>query len=132
VAGGGLLASDLLAQMKGLCLQGDLARTEPKRLRYTLLHTAGLVVRSVRRTTLRLGEGWLWADDLVEHGLQGEGSPRGRGPLTTLAPTCAVTRTSSAPLVQSGNSWSRRTSRRTWFPQDLGILAASGSQATSA
>jgi hypothetical protein len=60
-----LLAGDLLAQMKGLCLQGDLARAEPKRLRYSLLHTAGLVVRSARRATLRLAEGWPWADDLV-------------------------------------------------------------------
>jgi hypothetical protein len=60
-----LLAGDLLAQMKGLCLEGDLARAEPKRLRYSLLHTAGLVVRSARRATLRLAEGWPWADDLV-------------------------------------------------------------------
>jgi len=60
-----LLAGDLLAWTKGLCLEGDLARVEPKRLRYTLLHTAGVVVRSARRTTLRLAEGWPWATDLV-------------------------------------------------------------------
>ena len=60
-----LLAGDLLAWTKGLCLEGDLARAEPKRLRYTLLHTAGVVVRSARRTTLRLAEGWPWATDLV-------------------------------------------------------------------
>jgi hypothetical protein len=36
-----LIASDLLAWMKGLCLEGELARAEPKRLRYTLLHSAG-------------------------------------------------------------------------------------------
>jgi len=59
------MAGDLLAWMKALCLEGDLARAEPKRLRYTLLHTAGIVVRSARRTTLRLAEGWPWADDLV-------------------------------------------------------------------
>lgn len=57
--------SDLLSWMKGLCLDGDLARAEPKRLRYTLLHTAGVVVRSARQVTLRLAEGWPWADDLV-------------------------------------------------------------------
>lgn len=34
-----LMASDLLAWMKGLCLEGELARVEPKRLRYTLLHS---------------------------------------------------------------------------------------------
>ena len=60
-----LMAGDLLAWTKGLCLEGDLARAEPRRLRYTLLHTAGIVVRSARRTTLRLAEGWPWADDLV-------------------------------------------------------------------
>ncbi len=60
-----LIAGDLLAWMKGLCLEGDLKRAEPKRLRYTLLHTAGVVVRSARRSTLRLAEGWPWADDLV-------------------------------------------------------------------
>jgi Transposase DDE domain group 1 len=60
-----LMAGDLLVWMKGLCLEGELACAEPKRLRYTLLHTAGLLVRSARRTTLRIAEGWPWADDLV-------------------------------------------------------------------
>lgn len=60
-----LIASDLLAWMKGLCLEGELVRAEPKRLRYTLLHTAGVLVRSARRTTLRIAEGWPWADDLI-------------------------------------------------------------------
>ena len=60
-----LMAGDLLAWTKGLCLEGELARAEPKRLRYTLLHTAGLIVRSARQTTLRLAESWPWADQLV-------------------------------------------------------------------
>jgi len=59
------MAGDLLAWTKSLCLEGDLGRAQPKRLRYTLLHTAGLVVHSARRTTLRLAEGWPWADQLV-------------------------------------------------------------------
>jgi hypothetical protein len=59
------VAGDLLAWTKGLCLDDDLARAEPKRLRYTLLHTAGIVVHSARRATLRLAEGWPWADQLV-------------------------------------------------------------------
>ena len=61
-----LIASDLLAWTKGLCLEGELARAEPKRLRYTLLHTAGVLVRSARCTTLRIAENWPWADDLVD------------------------------------------------------------------
>jgi hypothetical protein len=60
-----LIAGDLLAWTKGLCLAGDLAHAEPKRLRYTLLHTAAIVVRSARRTTVRIAEGWPWADELV-------------------------------------------------------------------
>jgi len=60
-----LIAGDLLAWTRGLCLDGELARAEPKRLRYTLLHTAAIVVRSARRTTLRIAEGWPWADALV-------------------------------------------------------------------
>jgi hypothetical protein len=60
-----LIAGDLLVWMKGLCLESELARAEPKRLRYTLLHTAGVLVHSARRTTLRIAEGWPWADDLV-------------------------------------------------------------------
>ena len=60
-----LLAGDLLAWTRGLCLRGELARAEPKRLRFTLLHAAGVIVRSARRLTLRLATGWAWADDLV-------------------------------------------------------------------
>jgi hypothetical protein len=60
-----LIAGDLLVWLKGLCLEGELARAEPKRLRYTLLRAAGLLVRSGRRTTLRIAQGWPWADDLV-------------------------------------------------------------------
>jgi hypothetical protein len=61
-----LIASDLLAWMKGLCLDGELARAEPKRLRYTLLHSAGILVSSARRTTLRVAQHWPWADELVD------------------------------------------------------------------
>lgn len=60
-----LLAGDLLAWMKGLCLRGELAQAEPKRLRYALLHTAGVIVRSARRVVLRIAAGWPWADELV-------------------------------------------------------------------
>jgi len=60
-----LIAGDLLAWTKGLCLQGELAQAEPKRLRYTVLHTAGVIVRSARRVTLRITEGWPWAEELV-------------------------------------------------------------------
>lgn len=60
-----LVAGDLLAWMKGLCLRGELARAEPKRLRFALLHAAGVLVRSAHRLTLRIAAGWAWADELV-------------------------------------------------------------------
>jgi hypothetical protein len=60
-----LLAVDLLSWTKHLCLSGELSRAEPKRLRYTLLHAAGQLVTSGRRTTLRLATQWPWATDLV-------------------------------------------------------------------
>ena len=41
-----LIAHDLLVWCQRLLLTGDLARAEPKRLRYTLLHTAGLIART--------------------------------------------------------------------------------------
>ena len=48
-----------------LCLDGQLARAEPKRLRYCLFHTAAVITRSGRRTWLRLADGWPWADQLA-------------------------------------------------------------------
>jgi len=60
-----LVAQDLLAWTKLLCLDGDLARAEPKRLRYCLLHAAGLITRSGRRLRLHIADGWPWADQLV-------------------------------------------------------------------
>jgi hypothetical protein len=60
-----MIATDLLAWLKGLCLNGEHARAAPKRLRYTLLHTPGILTRSARRTTLRIAAGWPWADQLL-------------------------------------------------------------------
>jgi Transposase DDE domain group 1 len=60
-----LIAHDLLAWTRLVALDGDLARAEPKRLRYCLLHTAGVVARSGRRTRLRLAAGWPWHSELV-------------------------------------------------------------------
>jgi hypothetical protein len=60
-----MIASDLLAWLKALCLDGELAIAEPKRLRYTLLHTAAILIRSARSTILRIATGWPWADHLV-------------------------------------------------------------------
>jgi hypothetical protein len=60
-----LAAVDLVAWMANLCLDGDLAIAEPKRLRYALLHTAARVVRSARTLTVRFPRTWPWTDALV-------------------------------------------------------------------
>jgi hypothetical protein len=60
-----LIAQELLAWVRVLCLDGELALAEPKRLRQRLLHVAARVVRSGRRTTLRLPRSWPWAEALV-------------------------------------------------------------------
>ena len=44
---------------------GELAKAEPKRLRYCLLHAAGVIARGGRRTRLRIAAGWPWANELV-------------------------------------------------------------------
>ena len=55
------MAQDLLAYTQLLCLAGELRRAEPKRLRQRLLHVAGKLTRSGRRTTLHLPRSWPWA-----------------------------------------------------------------------
>lgn len=60
-----LIAQDLMCWAQALLLDGELARCEPKRLRYRLLHVAGRITRSGRRLRLHLPERWPWAGALV-------------------------------------------------------------------
>jgi hypothetical protein len=60
-----LIAQDLLTWTKLICLDGELAKAEPKRLRQRLLHTAAKLVRHGRRTHLRLDRDWPWAKALT-------------------------------------------------------------------
>ncbi len=61
-----LTATDLIAWTQMLLLDGDLAKAEPKKLRYRLLHTAARIVRTGRRTLLRLNAAWPWGADLAQ------------------------------------------------------------------
>ncbi len=56
-----LVAADLLAFTQTMLLDGELARAEPKKLRYRLLHTAARITRGQRRVFLRLAKNWPWA-----------------------------------------------------------------------
>lgn len=60
-----LLAGDLLAWLRTLALDGELALAKPKRLRGRLLHIAGRITRSGRRHTLHLPRAWPWAKELL-------------------------------------------------------------------
>ena len=59
------LAADLVAWLRLLALDGELARAEPKTLRYRLLHVPARLVRSARRRRLRIPSSWPWADALA-------------------------------------------------------------------
>jgi hypothetical protein len=61
-----LIAHDLLAWTQRLALTGELARCEPKRLRYRLLHVAGRLAFHARKATLRIDSAWPWAIALVD------------------------------------------------------------------
>jgi len=60
-----LIGQDLLAWTQRLLLTGELARCEPKRLRYRLLHVAGRLTRHARRLRLHLPRGWAWGNELL-------------------------------------------------------------------
>jgi Transposase DDE domain group 1 len=59
-----MLAHDLLVWTQALCLDGELAKAEPKRVRYRLLHVAGRLAFSGRRAKLHLQDTWPWVTEL--------------------------------------------------------------------
>jgi hypothetical protein len=60
-----LLAHDLIVWTQTLLLDGELAKAEPKRLRYRLLHVAGRLAFHGRKAKLHLQDTWPWATELV-------------------------------------------------------------------
>jgi hypothetical protein len=60
-----MIACILLAWLKLIALDGDLARAEPKTLRYRVLHAAARLVRGGRRRLLKIAGTWPWADPIV-------------------------------------------------------------------
>jgi DDE family transposase len=59
------IACDLLCWLRLLCLDGPLARAEPKTLRYRLLHTAARIVRGQHKRKIRIPATWPWAQQLA-------------------------------------------------------------------
>ena len=61
-----LIGQDLLVWPQRLLLaDGELARCEPKRLRYRLLHVAARLTRHARRLVLHLPRAWPWQRELL-------------------------------------------------------------------
>ncbi|MGC5365757.1 IS1380 family transposase [Streptomyces sp. DT24] len=60
-----LTAVDLLAWMRVLLLDGELAAAEPKKLRYRLLHIAARLTRGGRHLRLRISVTWPWRHELA-------------------------------------------------------------------
>jgi hypothetical protein len=60
-----LAAATLLAWLRLLALDGDLAKAEPKTLRYRVLHAVGRLVRSGRQRRLKIAATWPWAPVIV-------------------------------------------------------------------
>jgi hypothetical protein len=60
-----MMAQILLAWLKLLALDGDLARAEPKTVRYRVLHAAARLVRGGRRRRWKIAASWPWAEAIA-------------------------------------------------------------------
>lgn len=60
-----LIAHDVIRWTQTLLLTGELAKAEPKRLRYRLLHVAARLAFHGRRARLRIQHTWPWAAELA-------------------------------------------------------------------
>jgi hypothetical protein len=60
-----LIAATLLSWLRLLALDGQLARSEPKTLRYKILHAAARLVRGGRCRKLQIAANWPWAGAIV-------------------------------------------------------------------
>ena len=58
------IAIDLIRWLQLLTLDGELAKAEPKALRYRILHTAARYTRGQRRRWLRIPARWPWAEQI--------------------------------------------------------------------
>jgi hypothetical protein len=60
------VAADLLAWLQLLALDGDLAKAEPKLLRFRMLHVPARLAHRARQRLLRIPAGWPWAANIVK------------------------------------------------------------------
>ena len=60
-----MIAAALLAWLKLLALDGDLAKAEPKTLRYRVLHAAARLTRGGRKRRLKIQASWPWSEAIT-------------------------------------------------------------------
>ncbi|GAA1617557.1 hypothetical protein GCM10009744_00100 [Kribbella alba] len=60
-----MVAADLIAWAQTTLLTGDLAKAEPKTLRYRLLHVAARITRGQRKLFVRITDHWPWRHELA-------------------------------------------------------------------
>jgi hypothetical protein len=60
-----LIAGALLAWTQLTCFEGALAKVEPKRFRYHVLHLAAQLARHANQLVVHLDESWPWASELA-------------------------------------------------------------------
>ena len=100
-----MIACILLSWLKFLALDGDLARAEPKTLRYRVLHAGARLVRGRRRRTLKIAATWPWAQ---------RSSPPGSASRPSRTPP---EQHKPVPMSKEGNSWGP------WNPRPPGPTA---------
>ena len=59
------IAADLVAWLQLIALDADLAKAEPKTLRFKMLHVPARLTRSGRQRHLRLPTDWPWASQIA-------------------------------------------------------------------
>jgi hypothetical protein len=59
------IAADLIAWLRLLALTGDLAKAEPKALRYRVLHVPARLTHGARKRRLRLPATWPWVTAII-------------------------------------------------------------------
>lgn len=58
-------SADLVCWFQLLCCTGATAAAAPKTMRWRIWHTPGRLIRTGRRTIVRIAQGWPWTDHLL-------------------------------------------------------------------
>jgi len=60
------LAADLVRWFQHLCCSGELAKAEPKRMRWSFWHTPARIIRQAGRDIIRIIDGWPTTNELLD------------------------------------------------------------------